>query len=112
MQAHKKPADLSFKETLEIFKRKPLWDKIITLIFMGGIVFIFTFVFYKYYEIDKEVEMERTKLIEEQKEREKNKSVYEQNMDFARELDRMNKAAILDEQEKERREINKYRQHK
>lgn len=44
--------------------------------------------------------------------RERNKSVYEQNMDFARELDRMNKAAILDEQEKERREINKYRQYK
>lgn len=38
------------------------------------------------------------------------KSVWEQNQDFARELDRMEKARQLDRIEEERRAIDKYRQ--
>lgn len=49
---------------------------------------------------------------EELKQEEPSKSIYEKNMDFARELDRMDTARQLDRMEEERRAINKYRESK
>lgn len=51
-------------------------------------------------------------IMAEIRERDRHKSVYEQNKDLVRELDRIEKAAILDRQEEERRAVDKYRQYK
>ena len=46
------------------------------------------------------------------REEQRNKSQYDKNMDFARELDRMETARRLDEMEKERRSIDRYREYR
>ena len=46
------------------------------------------------------------------KDRDSKKSVWEQNQDLARELERIEKARQLDRMEEERQEISKYRKYK